>query len=62
VRQVRGYHDEPLMGKLRDVRSVRLGRSYRLYYRIIESSVVETVLVEEINRHDYKEIERLFER
>jgi toxin HigB-1 len=62
VRKAPGYHDEPLQGKLRDVRSVRLGRSYRLFYRIVSIDVVETVLVEEVNRHDYKEIERLFGR
>lgn len=62
VRKVLGYHDEPLQGKLRDVRSVRLGRSYRLFYRIVAIDVVETVRVEEVNRHDYKEIERLFGR
>jgi len=62
VRKVPGYHDEPLMGKLRGVHSVRLGRSFRLYYRIVEINVIETVLVEEVNRHDYKEIERLFAR
>ncbi len=59
VRKTPGYHDEPLQGKLRDVRSVRLGRSYRLFYRVVAIDVVETVLVEEVNRHDYKEIERL---
>ena len=62
VRRVPGYHDEPLHGKLRDVRSVRLGRNYRLFYRITSIETLETVLVEEVNRHDYKEIERLFGR
>jgi proteic killer suppression protein len=57
-----GYHDEPLMGKLKDVRSVRLGRSYRIYYRQIAVDRIETVLVEEVNKHDYKKVERLFQR
>ena len=62
VREVPGYHDEPLQGKLRDVRSVRLGRSYRLFYRIVSIETLETVVIEEVNRHDYKEIERLLGR
>jgi len=32
---------------------------YRAYYRVVGTSV-RCVLVEEVNRHDYKEIERLF--
>lgn len=60
VRRIPGYHDEPLEGKLRGyVRSVKLGRGYRAFYRII-GEIVQCVLVEDVNRHDYKEIERLF--
>jgi toxin HigB-1 len=60
VRTIPGYHDEPLTGKLKDIcRSVRMARGYRAYYRII-GTAVQCVLVEEVNRHDYKEIERLF--
>jgi proteic killer suppression protein len=60
VMGVPGYHDEPLQGKLKGyVRSVRMALGYRAYYRIVGQSI-KTVLVEEINRHDYKEIERLF--
>ena len=60
VRKIAGYHDEPLQGKLKDlVRSVRLSRGYRAFYRIVAEEV-QCVLVEEVNLHDYKEIERLF--
>ncbi len=60
TRKIPGYHDEPLQGKLKGVvRSVRLGRGYRAFYRIVENKV-KCVLVEEVNNHDYKEIERLF--
>jgi toxin HigB-1 len=62
VRKVPGYHDEPLQGKLRGVRSVRLGRSYRVFYRLVGIDTIETVIVEDVNRHDYKEIERLLGR
>src|SRR5580704_14368095 len=60
VRTIPRYHDEPLKGKLKDIcRSVRMARGYRAYYRVI-GIVAQCVLVEEVNRHDYKEIERLF--
>jgi proteic killer suppression protein len=61
VRKIPGYHDEPLGGKLKGlVRSVRLGSGYRLFYTMKESGA--TLVVEEINKHDYKAIERLFRR
>lgn len=59
TQRVPGYHDEPLGGKLRGVRSVRLSEGYRAYYRVVRGSVI-CVLVEEVNKHDYKAIERLF--
>jgi proteic killer suppression protein len=60
VRVLPGYHDEPLEGKLNGYcRSVRMALGYRVYYRLLGAKV-KCVLVEEVNRHDYKEIERLF--
>ena len=60
VQRIPGYHDEALHGKLKKyVRSVRMALGYRAYYRLIGESV-RYILVEEVNRHDYKEIERLF--
>ena len=60
VRKIPGYHDEPLQGKLKGiVRSVRLSKGYRAFYRVLGTKV-QCVLVEEINNHDYKKIERLF--
>jgi proteic killer suppression protein len=60
VMRIPGYHDEPLKGKLKGyVRSVRMALGYRAYYRLY-GTTVKCILVEEVNRHDYKEIERLF--
>lgn len=59
VQKIPGYHDEALKGKLHGVRSIRLGLGYRAYYRI-EKGAVRTLIVEEVNKHDYKAIERLF--
>ena len=61
VQKIPGYHDEPLKGKLHGVRSVRLGLGYRAYYRI-EQGTTRVVIVEEVNKHDYKAIERLLGR
>ena len=52
VRKIAGYHDEPLRGELKDYRSIRLSRSYRAYYRIINNSV-KFVRVERIDKHEY---------
>ena len=35
VRKIQGYHDEPLRGELRGLRSVRLSKAYRAYYRVV---------------------------
>lgn len=60
VRKIPGYHDEPLRGKLRGVvRSVRMGLGFRAFYREIGGQL-RCISVEEVNNHDYKEIERLF--
>jgi plasmid maintenance system killer protein len=64
VKALPGYHDEDLEGKLKGVRSVRLTLGYRCYYRIVKDEVdsilVDIALVEDVNKHDYKKIERLF--
>jgi proteic killer suppression protein len=59
VQKVPSYHDEPLLGKLKGIRSIRLSDGYRAYYRIGHDEVI-CVIVEEVNKHDYKAIERLF--
>lgn len=58
VQRIPGYHDEPLKGKLHGIRSIRVGLGYRAYYRI-DRGEARTLIVEEVNKHDYKAIERL---
>lgn len=53
ARRIPGFHDEPLRGKLRGRRSIRLSRSYRAIYRIDADGRVEVVIVEEVTRHEY---------
>ena len=53
IRKVPGYHDEQLKGTRYGQRSIRLNRSYRAIYRILEDKTVEFVEVQEVNKHDY---------
>jgi toxin HigB-1 len=53
VRKYKGFHDEPLKGKRRGQRSVRLNRAYRAIYVERESGKIELIEVLEVNKHDY---------
>ena len=53
VRRIPGYHDEPLNGKREGLRSIRLSRAYRAYYKIVDGEV-EFVSVEGVDKHEYK--------
>ena len=59
VQKVPGYNDEALKGRLAGIRSARLSDGYRIYYRIIKGAA-RVARVEEVNKHEYKKIERLF--
>ena len=52
VRKIPGYHDEPLSGELKGLRSVRLSKAYRAYYRI-ENNQICFVKVERVDKHEY---------
>jgi proteic killer suppression protein len=52
VRKIKGYHDEKLKGNRLGERSIRLSRSYRAIYRVIEQDI-QFVRIEEVNKHDY---------
>jgi proteic killer suppression protein len=47
-----GYRDEPLRGGLQGLRSVRLSKAYRAYYRIVDGAI-RFVRVERIDKHEY---------
>ena len=53
VRKVPGYHDEPLKGKRKEERSIRLSRAYRAIYVLKNDGSVEFVYIEEVNKHEY---------
>lgn len=51
MRFIPGHRDEPLKGKRKGQRSVRLNRGYRLIYVELEGVVHIQVL--EVNKHEY---------
>lgn len=54
VRKTPGYHDEPLKGKRKGQRSIRLTIAYRaIYIEKKDEREIEFVSVEEVNKHDY---------
>ena len=54
VQRTPGFHDEPLKGKRRGQRAVRLSKSYRAIYRIEKDTKNEEfVYVEEVTKHEY---------
>lgn len=53
VRKIPGFHDEPLVGRRRGMRSIRLSRTYRAMYRLVRDGDVELVSIEEVSKHGY---------
>lgn len=53
TRKISSFHDEPLKGKRRGQRSIRLNLDYRLFY--VEDLQSNTVIVKaiEVNNHEY---------
>ena len=54
VRRIPGFHDEPLTGKLKGFRSIRLNDQWRAFYTIASDGSIEFVQVKEVNAHEYK--------
>lgn len=52
TRESKGFHDEPLSGKRKGQRSIRLNRSYRAIYKI-EAGKIKFIQVLEVNKHEY---------
>lgn len=53
VRKVPGYHDEPLKGKRKRQRSIRLSKHYRAIYEIGTDKKITLVRILEVNKHEY---------
>lgn len=53
AQKIPGFHDEPLKGKRKGQRSIRLNRAYRCIYEINSDQTIEFVSIEEVNKHEY---------
>ena len=53
VRKIKGYHDEPLFGERSGQRSIRLSKSYRLFYIEISDKEIGIISVLEVSKHEY---------
>lgn len=53
IRKLSGYHDEPLKGKRKGQRSIRLNRAYRLIYEEDERGEVLVIGIMEVSKHEY---------
>lgn len=52
-RKIPGFHDEPLKGKRKGERSIRLSRAYRAIYSVRSKGKISIAYVEEVNKHEY---------
>ncbi len=53
MQKIKGYHDEPLHGKRKGQRSIRLSKAYRAIYRIDRVGTIHFIEIIEVNKHDY---------
>jgi toxin HigB-1 len=53
VRKIPGYHDEPLKGRRKGQRSIRLNIAYRAIYTVNSTGIINFVEIQEINKHEY---------
>lgn len=53
ARAIHGFRDHGLKGEWQGYRAIRLSQAYRAIYIVREDGNVETVYVEEVNKHDY---------
>ena len=52
LRLIKGFNDEALRGEWRGHRSSRLGRQFRVIYKVVANEIL--VLVIDITAHDYR--------
>jgi proteic killer suppression protein len=53
VRKIPGYHDEPLKGKWKGYRSIRLTKAYRAIYQLTDKGEIVVIEIVEVNKHEY---------
>ena len=53
ARSIPGFRDHALKGEWKGFRAVRLNDAYRAIYIVRKDGSIETVFVEQVNKHDY---------
>ena len=53
IRKITGYHDEPLQGRRKGQRSIRLSKAYRAIYAESWEDNIKIISVEEVSKHEY---------
>lgn len=53
ARSIPGFRDHALQGDWKGYRAVRLNNAYRAIYTVRKDGSIETVYVEQVNKHDY---------
>ena len=53
IRKISGFHDEPLKGKRKGQRSIRLNKGYRAIYIEDERKKLHIISIIEVNKHEY---------
>lgn len=48
-----GWHDEPLLGRRKGQRSIRLNKQWRAIYVIRDNGIIEFIEVTEVMPHEY---------
>jgi proteic killer suppression protein len=51
ARKIPGFHDEPLKGKRKGKRSIRLNKQWRAIYQELNGYIEIEIM--EVNKHDY---------
>ena len=54
TRKLPGYHDEKLSGNLAGLRSVKLGKAYRVFYYEAADGTIKVAQVTKVSKHEYK--------
>jgi len=56
LKLIKGFHDEALAGEWKEHRSSRLGRQYRVIYKLEKTELL--VMVVDLTAHDYRRKQR----
>ena len=53
TRRIPGFHHEPLQGKRKGQRSIRLSKAYRAIYSVDSKGAAQVAEIREVSKHEY---------